>query len=96
MSGIKGRWEEYILVLEKRATERPIQWVACTTVFAFMAGLNTICALFGRHFLPHFSVAIAIYAVATTYICVALLAITLILVLRRRNSGEQETNSKSW
>jgi hypothetical protein len=94
MSGIKGRWEEYILVLEKRATEHPIQWIACTTVFAFLAGLNTICALFGRQLLPHFSVAIAIYAVAATYICVALLAITLVRVLRRKNSNQRETMFK--
>ncbi len=66
--------------------DHPIQWVACTTVFAFVAGLNTICALFGRHFLPHFNVALAIYAVATTYVCVALLAITLVRVLRQKNA----------
>jgi hypothetical protein len=89
MSEIKRRWEEYIVILEKRATESPVQWVACTTVFAFFAGLNTICALFGRHFLPHFSVTIAIYAVATTYVCVAILAITLVRVLHRKNSNQR-------
>jgi len=85
MSEIKNRWDEYILVLEKRATEHPIQWVARTTLFAFFAGSNTICALFGRHFLPYFSGALAIYAVATTYIAVVLFAVTLVRALRRKN-----------
>jgi hypothetical protein len=78
----RNRWEEYKRVLEKRVVDHPIQWVAATAVFSFLAGLNTICALFGGHFLPHFSTALAVYAVATSYVCVALLALGLVRVLR--------------
>ena len=87
MRDFRQRWEDYSQLLEKRAVERPIEWVAATTVFAFFAGLNTICALFGRSFLPHFSVALAVYAVGSTYICVALFAFTLIRVLRKQKKS---------
>lgn len=87
MSDLRQRWEEYNQLLEKRAMERPVGWVTATTVFAFFAGLNTICALFGRSFLPYFSVMLAVYAVGTTYICVALFAFTLIRVLRKRKKS---------
>jgi hypothetical protein len=86
MREYQRRWEQYNRILEKRAMYHPIQWVACTTVFAFVAGLNTICALFGRYFLPRFNIILAIYAVATTYVCVALLAFTLVRVLRQQKN----------
>jgi hypothetical protein len=59
MQEYQRRWEEYQRILEKRAMDHPVQWVTCTTLFAFVAGLNTICALFGRHFLRRFNMALA-------------------------------------
>jgi len=88
------RWEEYKRVLEKLAMDHPVQWVTCTTLFAFVAGLNTICALFGRHFLGRFNIALAIYAVSATCLCVALVAHTLVRVLQQKKNStdEQETS----
>jgi hypothetical protein len=37
MREYQRRWEEYKRLLEKRAMDHPIQWVACTTLFAFVA-----------------------------------------------------------
>ena len=83
MRDYQQRWESYKRVLEKRAIDHPIQWVAVTIVFSFVAGLNTAYALLGGHFLRHFSIALAVYAVATSYICVAMFGITLVRVLRQ-------------
>jgi hypothetical protein len=95
MREYRHRWEEYKRVLEKRAIAHPIQWVACTTAFAFVAGLNTTLALFGRYFLPHFNVAVAIYVVSTTYVCVALFDLTLVRVLRQqKNLADAQNKAK--
>jgi hypothetical protein len=77
-------------LLEKRAMDHPVQWVTCTTMFAFVAGLNTICALFGRHFLRRFNIALAIYAVSATYLCVALSALTLVRALQQKKNSTDE------
>jgi hypothetical protein len=86
MRNYQHRWEEYKRAIEKRAMDHPIRWVAITVTFAFLAGLNTICALFGRDFLRPFSIAIAIYAVMTSYVCVALLSLALVRALRQQNN----------
>jgi hypothetical protein len=78
----RNRWEEYTRFLEKRVVEHPIQSVAATSVFSFVAGVNTICAIFGDRFLPYFNSALAVYAVTTSYFFVALLGFALVRVLR--------------
>jgi len=93
MQEYQRRWEEYQRILEKRTMDHPVQWVSCTTLFAFVAGLNTICALFGRHFLHRFNIALATYAVPATYLCVALLAHTLVRVLRQKKNSTEAQNT---
>ena len=97
MRDYKHRWEDYKRALEKRAIDHPIQWVIATVVFSFVAGLNTIWALFGSHFQRHFSRAVAIYVVATSYICVAMFGVTLVSVLRRQQNlaGPQQSIKNS-
>ena len=79
-------WENYIRVLEKRAIGHPVQWVVATTLFSFVAGLNTFYALFGGHFPRHLNVVVVIYVVLTSYICVAMFGFTLVRVLRRQQN----------
>ena len=67
MCNYHHRWENYIRVLEKRATDHPIQWVVATIVFSFVAGFNTLFALFSGHLPRHFSVVVVIYVVLTSY-----------------------------
>jgi drug/metabolite transporter (DMT)-like permease len=93
MHDYKSWWGPYKRALEKRAMDRPAQWVAATIVFAFVAGVNTICALFGREFITYYSVALAIYAVGTSCIFVALLGFTLIRILRQEKN---RTNAPTW
>jgi hypothetical protein len=83
MHDYKSWWVPYKRALEKRAMERPVGWVAATVVFSFVAGVNTICALFGGRSLPHFGVALVIYAMVTSCIVVALFGFTLVRVLRQ-------------
>jgi len=61
-----NRWEKYKGILAQRASDHPVQWVLLTVIFAFLAGLNTICVLFGSHFLRPFQipVALGVYVVA--------------------------------
>jgi peptidoglycan/LPS O-acetylase OafA/YrhL len=94
MRGYQRRWEEYERILEKRATDHPVQWVTFTAMFAFVAGLSTICALFGRHFLRRFNIALGIYAVSASCLCVALFAHSLVRALRQKKNStdEQETS----
>jgi hypothetical protein len=84
MSDYQHRWQEYIRLIEKRATEHPVGWVAATSVFGFLTGLNTICALFGQSFLRPFSELLAIYAASTSYLITIILAFVLVRVVRRR------------
>jgi purine-cytosine permease-like protein len=91
MSNFQHRWENYKLVLEKRAIDHPFQWVAVTIAFSFVAGLNTAYALLGGHFLRHFSIAVAVYAVATSYICVAIFGVTLVRALRHHQNRADTT-----
>jgi hypothetical protein len=86
MQAYKDWWGRYKQALEKRAMDRPFEFVAATTVFAFVAGVNTICTLFGRKFLHYYSVALAIYAVGTSCIFVALGGFTLVRILRQEKS----------
>jgi hypothetical protein len=86
MHDYKEKWDLYKQALEKRAMDRPAEFVAATTVFAFVTGVNTICALFGRKFLPYYSVALAVYAVCTSFIFVALLGFTLVRILRQEKN----------
>ena len=72
--------------------DHPAGWVAATTVFAFMTGVNTICALFGGRSLPHFSVALVIYALSTSCIVVGLFGFTLARVLREK---KRRTNAST-
>jgi hypothetical protein len=83
MYDCKSWWGLYKLALAKRAMEHPFGWVAATIVFAFVAGVNTICALFGGQSLPHFSIALVICAVGMSCIVVALLGFTLVIILRQ-------------
>jgi Na+/H+-dicarboxylate symporter len=83
----QNRWEQYKWVLEKRVADRLIQWVATTAVFSFLAGVNTICALFGGRVLPHFGIALVVYALSTSYVCVALFGLALVRVLRRQSKS---------
>lgn len=85
MCNYHHRWENYIRVLEKRATDHPIQWVVATIVFSFVAGFNTLFALFSGHLLWHLSVVVVIYVVLTSYICVAMFGVTLVRVRRQQN-----------
>jgi hypothetical protein len=87
MPGEQNRWEQYKGILEKRAADRPIYWVAATAVFSFVAGVNTICALFGGRVLPHFGIALVIYALTTSYLFVALLGLALVRALRRQSKS---------
>jgi hypothetical protein len=73
----------YEQALAKRAMEHPFGWVTATIVFAFVAGVNTICALFAGQSLPHLNIAVVIYAVSTSCIVVALFGFTLVRVLRQ-------------
>ena len=94
MGEYQRRWGEYKRLLEKRAMDHPIQWVALTTIFTFFAGLNTICALLGHHFLHRFTTPLAIYTVSASYLCVALFAHTLVRVLRqKKNSTDGQKTS---
>jgi hypothetical protein len=83
MHGYKSWWGPYKRALEKRAIERPVRWVGATVVFSFVAGVNTICALFGGRSLPHFGVALVIYATVTSCIVVGPFGFTLVRVLRQ-------------
>jgi len=83
MHDYKSWWSSYKRTLGKRAVERPVGWVAATVVFAFVAGINTICALFNGRSLPHFGIALVIYAMGTSCIVVALFGFTLVRVLRQ-------------
>jgi purine-cytosine permease-like protein len=94
MREYQRRWKEYQRVLDKRAMDHPIQSVTLTATFAFIAGLSTICALFGRHFLHRVNIALAIYAVSASCLCVALLAHSLIRVLgQKKNSTDGRETS---
>ena len=86
MSDYQHRWKEFIRLLEERAIEHPVGWVLATSVFGFLAGLNTICALFGKYFLRPFSEPLAIYAVTTSYLITITLALVLVRALRRREN----------
>ena len=74
------RWDR----VQKTAREHPAQYVFLVTVFAFLAGGNTVILLFGRHFLRHFSFTLALYAVVTSFICMFLFGHILISALRRK------------
>ena len=86
MSDYQHRWQEYIRLLEKRVIDHPVQWVLVTSAFGFLAGLNTICAVFGKSFLRPFSEPLAIYAASTSYLVTIILAFVLVKVLRRRQN----------
>ena len=91
MSNYQHRWENYIRVLEKRAIDHPIQWVIATIVFSFVAGLNTLFALFGGYFPRHLNVVVVIYVLLTSYVCVAMFGFTLVRVLRRQQNRSDRT-----
>lgn len=95
MTNRLAKWQEYKQTLEKRAIEHPVQWVLAAICFAFVTGVNTICALFGRSFLSSFSPILGIYAVGTSVIFTALFAIALIGVLRQLGNARSADGQKT-
>jgi hypothetical protein len=83
MTGHLQKWQECKQALEKSAIEHPVQWVLAAFCFAFVTGINTMCALFGRSLLRPFSPILGIYAAETSVIFTALFASTLIGVPRQ-------------
>jgi len=71
--------------LVQRVREHPAQYVCCAILFAFVGGVNTICLLFGQHFLKAFSVALALYATVTSLICIFIFSYILIKALVNHN-----------
>jgi hypothetical protein len=91
-----NRWEKYKGILAHRASDHPVQWVLLTVIFAFLAGLNTICVLFGSHFLRPFQipVALGVYVVAASYLCVAIFGFALVACLRQNQNRTDESTSR--
>jgi hypothetical protein len=74
------RWDRVL----KTAREHPARYVFLAIVFAFLAGGNTTILLFGRHFLRYFSIALALCAVMTSFLCMFLFGYILISALRHK------------
>ena len=78
----------------QQAREHATYYVSVATLFAFVGGMNTICLLFGRHFLRRFSFTLALYAVVSSLICVFLFSYILIQALRGEHSEINAENPK--
>jgi hypothetical protein len=75
--GVTPGWDNVYKVVGQNACK----YVVLTTLFAFLAGANTLSVLFGARFLPHQNLVIMVWALPGSLICTSLFGYILVKAL---------------